>query len=158
MFLFDRDEDGWRQALCAVPNIDRGELGVDIAMSDDGVYLLAGAPDQDNETGRAYIYERLEHGRWGGMRLSLPDPLQAHRWGARVAMSGDGLLFAIGAPESESVHIIQNKPDRRVLASLTAPVSAPESLFGMSLAMSEDGSTLVVGAPNEDGHGSIYSY
>lgn len=93
-------------------------------------------------------------------------------FGAALALSGDGMTLAVGAPQEDSSTIgIETTPDNAAAQSgavyvfvrigttwqqqayLKPSNTGVSDLFGWSLALSDDGSRLVVGAPQEDSPG-----
>ena len=82
------------------------------------------------------------------------------RFGAALAISGDGLTAAVAAPmegsgaslRSGAVYVFRNTAGVWAQeAYLKATVAEPYDNFGWCLALSNDGSTLAIGAPGEDG-------
>ncbi|GIW08621.1 MAG: hypothetical protein KatS3mg060_3426 [Dehalococcoidia bacterium] len=162
--------DPWVQAarLTVAGALDGDELGVSIAISSDGSTIVAGAPHCgcSAEGGRAYVFLRPSGG-WTttstfAARLGLPAPGAGDRFGVAVALSADGRVIVVGAPNDDSVATnggaayVYLRPasgwtsTNAPAATLTAAASQPGDTFGLALALSGDGSTLAVGAPGVD--------
>ncbi|MCH2136924.1 MAG: FG-GAP repeat protein [Phycisphaerales bacterium] len=88
-----------------------GELGSSVSI--DGDWIVAGAPEFDNETtndGAVLGWNRQSSGDWPQIaHLQLSDPLSNHQLGNSVALSGDVLIaggpwgFESGAFQSGEV-------------------------------------------------------
>ncbi|HHC72432.1 MAG TPA: hypothetical protein ENK54_05980 [Thiotrichales bacterium] len=114
VYLFHTLSGVWQQAArIHASNADAGDgFGASLSLSDDGGYLLVGAPgessappaaggtpddDSLSSAGAAYLFE--ENGGWNETALFKPSSADAgDRWGYDVRLSGDGGWLLIGAP------------------------------------------------------------
>ncbi|MBV8598072.1 MAG: hypothetical protein JO017_04550 [Actinobacteria bacterium] len=106
-WVFGRAANAWvqRAKLTAVAGPQAG-LGFSVAVSADGTAVLTGGPAARNGSGAAWLFRRTTGGAWhlrrhwnGAARTGL---------GYGVALSGDGHLAAIGAPNDAggSVNVV----------------------------------------------------
>jgi hypothetical protein len=190
LYVFARNGATWTQHYYVkAAASDAGDaFGTSVALSQDGSRLLVGAPNEasaatlgtlggfyDNTkpgAGAAYYYRRSGT-QWlmaGYVKATNTDA--GDRFGASVAISGDGKTIAAGAPDEQSnaTGIGPAGTDNSVLhagaaytyaCDLTATNNACQSalymkasntatsFFGSSVALSGDGTSLAVGAPSE---------
>jgi hypothetical protein len=156
--------DGWN-------TINEGELtssdgqaadafGTSVALSDDGVRAVVGAPGRSTGTGVADVFTTTD--LWNtdtqGATLSAPDDVNGDQFGDSVAISGDASAIAVGAPEhaaggiagSGAVDVFAS-PDGWTTAALAKELAPNHPVageaFGTSLALGGSLSPLLVGAP-----------
>ena len=207
VYTYSRSESGlWTlEAYVKAPNPGGSDrFGSTVALSADGGAMVVGAPDEDSaaagafapsgpgwqaaldsngasNSGVAYAYRRSEAGRWTlEAYVKAPNPSAGDRFGARVALSGDGVHLAVGSSLEDSASAGVLSPDapgyqaaldsngtsasgaayayRRseigrwtVGSFVKAPNPGADDRFGSAVALSADGGTLAVGAPEEDG-------
>jgi hypothetical protein len=196
MYRFDAATQAYIGAYTVrATNADDGdEFGAAVALSDDGDVLAVGAPgeqsvlsgiyepqpddDSKNQAGAAYVYWRSGVlPQWTGERfIKAINANEFHRFGAAVALSGNGLTLAVGAPRESgggngvytnlfdpalSSGTIANSGAVYVYSrdSVDIPFSNQiyiksnnpdlQNRFGSSLALSENGSVLAVGEIGE---------
>lgn len=150
--VFVRDQGSWalRATLSAPFGAADPDFGRSIAVSGD--FLLVGAPRSSTETGRAYLYRRVD-GHWHQERIFEGPPGRAS-FGTRVAMRGT--LAVIAAPiEPARVQVHgaaylyersgTNWIDHGALVPSNFGILQSVGQFGSSLAI--DGDRLLVGAP-----------
>jgi hypothetical protein len=79
------------------------------------------------------------------------------RAGDSVAISGDGMTLAVGAPGVTGrpgyVKVYYKQLDCTWLLAETFTGEVDDDYFGHSVSLSEDGKTLAIGAPSNDGNG-----
>jgi len=146
------------------------EFGSSIAVSDDGQLMVVGEPGESVATGaregRVHVYRRDgEEWTW---TQTLAGQNNAARFGAAVALSGDGNVLAVGIPltdldgveqvDAGEVRVFRMggggmflgdeevtlRPDR------DAPGDASGDMFGSALTLNADGTLLAIGAPFDD--------
>jgi hypothetical protein len=183
VYVLVRTGQTWaHRAYLEAPNEEPGDgFGISVAMSADGSILAVGAPgeasaatgiDRDHadnsapSAGAVYVFARR------GMKWRLqayikaPNTGAGDRFGAAVALSGDGSTLAVGAPgedsaatgvggdpaddsaqDSGSVYVLARR-DGTWSQEAYVKASNPEAgdFFGEAVAVSGDGSTLAVGA------------
>lgn len=174
---------------------DNDLFGCSVALSQDGSVLAIGAYGEasaavgvggaadDNSApgaGAVYIFERAGDGTWrqtAYVKASNTD--QADVFGFAIALSADGAMLAVGAPDEDSAATTIDGDGANDAASSAGAVYVFRKLdttwqqeayvkaanaeagdnFGVSVALSSDGGVLAVGAFTEDGpsNGSIDS-
>ncbi len=157
-------------------------FGSSVALSADGLTLAVGAPREDSalratpnddsaiDSGAVYVFVNTGT-RWEylGPPIKASDVGAGDQFGVSVALSADGKVLAVGAPQDDSaVGGINVVPDNgrsnsgavyifdRVgnawnqRASIKAELPGQGDFFGGSVAFNADGSVLAVGAYLED--------
>lgn len=170
----DPQEPRWQQtaAIHAPVPIEGMEFGYSVALTEDGVTLAVGAPGSpvdfnnpnlNRDGGSAYVF--LENPNIFGeswvLQLKARDLFPTaggDRLGEALALSGDGNLLAIGAPEalvgSAGLVLVAERTAQlgwqiKGLGLLGSLIPRAGQNFGAALAFSQDGSTLAVGAPGD---------
>jgi len=162
-------------------------FGRALALSGDGRTLAVGSPFNDAsglgvypavlsnadamDTGAVYLYQREASG-WRLQAFSKPpQDLGVGNYGKSVALDGDGLVLAVGAPDTDvdlqgqldrvnfrnsgSVHMLRLSQGLWTPwgPPLRAPAPQRNDQFGLTLALSANGQTLAVGTIEEDHSG-----
>jgi hypothetical protein len=168
IWVYTRSGGTWTQQakLVGTGNFsDQPQIGSSVALSADGNTLVAGGPnDISPGAGNTWVFTR-SGGTWTQQAVLLGTGATSTRsnQGSAVALSADGNILAIGAPQDQFL----SSPQRRIGAvwiftrsggtwtqqgSKIIPTGftgqVPE--FGTSVALSADGSTLAVGAPGDN--------
>jgi len=186
-YLFTRDGETWTQrAYVKASNTDSGDsFGHAVALSADGRTLAVSADQEDStaaggqtnndnqESGAVYLF--IDNGtEWVGRGyLKASNAGMRDYFGQALALSGDGLTLAVGAPyeDSSATSVNGNENDNNqdssgaayvffyngviwlqqayVKASNTEGSPVWGDNFGSAVALSADGSTLAVGARQE---------
>lgn len=161
---------------------DGARFGQSVDLSSDGRVLVAGATEDQRDgegnldpafaaAGAAHVFERTDLGSTQTDYLKSRLPAAEDRFGTAVAVSGDGLTLAIGAPDDDGedtgvgglvrVDGATNSGAvqvyRRQFGAWGAGIrvkpshaSAPRRLrFGDAIALSGDGAVMAVGAPRQ---------
>lgn len=106
-YVFERAGTEWMaSAPLAPPSLAAGDaLGTAVAISDDGLRVLVGAPLRDvggaTHAGVAFTFSREGTGWIAGEALGASAPLASDELGTSVALSGDGAYAALGAPRDD---------------------------------------------------------
>ncbi len=135
-------------------------FGYSVAVNHDGTLIAVGAPLHDTGKGNAgavYVW-RAGDDTW--RRITASVPALNDNFGTAVALSPDGSVLAVGAPQPNPVPEGQKEPsgkvllfdrERKEIAQLTpAPeIAVPEqyAFFGFDVAVNANGTVVVVGAP-----------
>ena len=141
------------------------EFGTSVAATDDGNFLLIGAPGSGADiAGASYVFAH-DGQIWDQLaRLKASDGALFDRLGFSVDVSGDGDAIVVGAPfdddggDTAGAAYIYRRPeagwaDAAEDAKLTAGAfAAADDEFGRAVAI--DGDTVVAGAPFENGVGA----
>jgi len=73
-----------------------------ISLSSNGRLLAIGAPNADADTSEVYLYEQT-NSTWSlNAVIQADNPNAGDRFGAAIALSGDGLTLAVSAPYEDS--------------------------------------------------------
>lgn len=165
-FVFVRQSGSWRN----VPQTTKllaatgDHLGSSVAVSSDGLTIVAGAPDAAigpfTFQGAAYVFEKGTGWSFGAANqkarlLAAGGGGGADQLGSSVAVSDDGLTAIAGGPGSNGsrgiVYVFARgsgwSGDTTQAANLTASDGLSLDQLGHSAALSGDGSTVVAGAP-----------
>ncbi len=164
---------GLNQIITA-PDVGTGEkFGSAIASSDDGTFLVIGAPGGPNDSsllnqGTVYVYKYEADGSSAVYTLwqtLTPNNREiGEKYGEALSISGDGNTIIVGAPEhtdsttstAGKVYVFRQHNGYFVEnESLTSGIVYEDAQFGSSLAISEDGTDVMVGAPNENLVGAV---
>jgi hypothetical protein len=151
-------------------------FGFDVAMSGDGMTLVAGAPLRDAETGAAYVFFNDGNG-WAPQALVEADNADTgDAFSRRVALSQDGNTLAVGARNEDgnsaggpgnndasnagAVYVFTRSGTvwtQQAYIKAATPVLGDN--FGYDVSLSADGNTLAVGARSRDGNeGAAYLF
>jgi hypothetical protein len=126
-------------------------LGSGVAISGDGVYIIAGAPNSGG-VGAAYIFKRTND-TWSQMaKLVAPDGVSEDFFGQTVEISHDGMYAVVGAYNNDdlgnntgSVYIFKRTGstwDTGTIVLPRPPITSGQQ-FGTSISMSGDNEFLV---------------
>lgn len=139
-----------------------GEFGWSVSLSSDGTRFAAGA-DYGNGlvafTGHTRIFE------WNGidwvqMGATINGENSNDQSGYSVALSGNGEVVAIGAPNNNgngayagNVRVFSWNGSEWMQRATDIDAEAAGDLSGWSVSISEDGNVVAIGALNNDGNG-----
>lgn len=158
-------------------------FGTSVAISGDGTTLAVGAPGEDSEatgingsgannvvseSGAVYVFVLDGSGGWSQQAyIKASDASFSDAFGASVALSFDGRILAVGAPQhSVYTDVFDEEPEFYAAGAAyvfvrdsgggwsqqtsgEADHRGNEHFFGASVALSANGRTLAVGAPGE---------
>lgn len=152
-----------------VPSYHRSsdQFGYSVALSENGnVCVVSSLYGEDSankgDTGRAFVFVRIQTGWSQKAVLSHPDLRTGENFGYSVAVSGDGKVAAVGAVLSQSltpgvtngaVYIYTEDPVTKnwnFKQRVEPHTVATTAYSGFSVALSYDGSTMAVGNPYDD--------
>jgi hypothetical protein len=191
VFLYRRSSAGWAQAAYVKASNASRMFGGSVALSADGTLLVVGAPFESGassgvngseasdpsptgpgaSSGAAYVFAATDAGLRQIAYLKASNPSQHALFGSRVAVSADGRVIAVAAPEEPSaargidgdqrdtsavragaVYLFEHTAGSvRQTAYVKPSNTGAGDGFGGGLSLSADGSTLVVSACAEDG-------
>jgi hypothetical protein len=102
-WVFTRPAGIWAQQgpkLAASDETGAGQFGASVALSADGNTAVTGGPDDDSSIGAAWLFDR-SNSVWTqqGFRLTGSGEVGAGQFGSHVAISADGSIVLIGAPD-----------------------------------------------------------
>ena len=138
--------------------------GTSVSLSDDGVTLAIGAPNNDgnglNNTGSVRVYWN-DGGAWTRIGADINGEATGDKSGTSVSLSSDGTTLAIGAVFNDgsgtnagSVRVYRNVSDTWTKIGTDIDGEAADDNSGSSITLSSNGATLAIGAPNNDGSGT----
>ncbi|KAL3942014.1 MAG: hypothetical protein SGBAC_003726 [Bacillariaceae sp.] len=162
--VFCRQSDG--------SNINGGNFGFSISMSEDGLTLAVGSPFGYDEAGQVDVF-RLEAGVWVQIGGSIIGPKRQYgKLGWSVSLSGNGLRVAAGAITNGQVveeagaariYEFQDGLWEQIGEDIYGEVRG--DLLGGAISLSTDGNTIAIGSANNDnangssaGKVQVYSY
>ncbi len=130
------------------------QFGESVALSADGSVLVIGAVNRSGQGG-VYTYDLVD-GAWvqRGSVLAAGDAAAGDLFGHAVALSGDGLVLAVGAVEWEGgtsnqggVYLYDRSGSSWVQRGsvMVSPAPSADGWFGSGVALSSDGAILAVG-------------
>jgi len=186
VYVFFKKDDIWRQqAYVKASNPDSlDRFGRQVALSNNGDTLVvsstvesSGSNDQtDNSApnaGAVYIFTRINNNWIQQAFLKAENVGASDRFGYSIAISADGQMIAVGAPEEDSNAIgvdgdsVNNAADNAGAvyqfvrtndtwtqsAYIKAHVSTLDNRFGENIALTADGKFLAISATREDSEG-----
>lgn len=150
-------------------------FGASLALSADGSTLVVGSPGDCSVaggvlpsstagaegspwragSGAVHVFARASDTWSEQAYIKTANPQAQDLFGASVAVSGDGNMLAVGAPQTNtytgSVHLyLRNDAQQWMDAPIVRAGNAADyPLFGSAVALSQDGRTLAVSAPHE---------
>ena len=159
VYVFGKSGDEWsQQTKLMAANGTIGD-GFGSSVSANGNWLLVGAPNVNDGSGAAFLFQKSGSGNWSQVsEFMAPNDTVESALGSSVMLSGDYVF--IGAPDHADglgavlVYSQNGSGNWTETAAIVNPDTAGSN-FGSSLAM--DGMNLVVGAPQRAG-GSIHVY
>jgi FG-GAP repeat len=133
------------------------QFGFSVALSAAGDTALVGGPHDNGSAGAAWLFTR-SGGVWSqqGEKLTGGSENGAGKFGASVALSGDGDTALIGGPGDNAragaawVFTNSGAAWTQQGEKLTGSGETEEGEFGSSVALSENGDTALIGVPADD--------
>ncbi|MGP0103482.1 MAG: FG-GAP repeat protein [Solirubrobacteraceae bacterium] len=168
-WVFTHTGSGWTGTELTSPKPDRGgRFGRSVALAANGETALVGAPGENGGHGQAWVFTG-SGSSWAaqGGALAGSGEEGEGRFGASVALSGDGEVALIGGPNDDrsvgAAWVFQRQRSGPMWIEqgpkLTDGGESSEGHFGYSVALSEDGSTALVGARRvDDGTGAAWVF
>jgi len=183
LFGYDFDQGGWRfqDYLKADPPVESGRFGTALAISPDGTVLAVGAPFEPGG-GAVYLFSRGEgkESRWSLQTTLKVIPSDVdRRFGASLALDGDGNTLVVGAPAEQSmttanetellgagaVYLYSRNGEGWRLHSRLEPDSpAAGAGFGRAVAIDRAGTLVAIGADGwgtsaqQEGAGAVFLF
>lgn len=178
VYVYTRSGNTWSAPVyIKASNTGAGDaFGSTLSLSADGNTLAVAATDEDSvntnqadnsafSAGAVYVFTRAGAVWSQTAYLKASNAAQSDRFGTTLALSPDGGLLAIGAPQRSAGPLLNDSGIAYVFARsgsawsesaiLTPPVLAEYAYFGNDVAITGGASpTLVVGAPGEPSSGA----
>lgn len=159
IYIFKRDGDSWvEQAKLKSSNwAQEDRFGWDVSISGD--YVIAGAPNHDNNTGSAYIFKR-EGDTWNEQAILTADDGELEdRFGISAYISGDYAIvgaYMHNARRGAAYIFVREGASWRQQAKIVSADAMPGDWFGICVSISGD--YAIVGAHFASGKGAIYGF
>ncbi|HTW42092.1 MAG TPA: IPT/TIG domain-containing protein [Solirubrobacteraceae bacterium] len=162
VYVFTNPGDGWSEVAKLESPDPRtgGRFGRSVALAADGETALIGATGE-GRSGLAWVFSGSEK-TWtpsGAPLTGLPEDPEAG-FGRSVALSGNGELAVVGAPNEEghsgAAWVFEGAAPGELPEHGTKLVGGEQqegAQFGYSVAVSSEGGTLLVGAPGFEANG-----
>ena len=162
-YIYNRTGNVWAlQATLVNPTTEASSFfGYSVDISDDGLYALVGAFDEDvtnGDQGQVYAFKRT--GDTWALESTIPIPVASSnaQFGFSISLSSGAVYAAIGANKEVSgasgagkVHIFKRTGTTWALEqTIPNETSEGNANFGHSVSISGNGDTVVVGVPFED--------
>jgi len=154
----------WTQEAILVSNdiATRDGLGYDVAISDDGSTIIAGAVNPivgGNNSNTAYIFRNSGSAWTQEAKLIPSDPSPNSLFGRSVDVSDDGNTAIIGAPNnSTGKAYIFNFAGSAWTEGVNLTAQAGGNEFGYSVAITGDGVVAAVGDPSANATGEAFLF
>jgi choice-of-anchor B domain-containing protein len=158
VYIFEKSGDNWTQQhqLMATNGTIGDGFGSSVAAN--GNWLLVGAPEVNDGSGAAYLFQKSGSGNWSQVsEFMAPNDTVESALGSSVMLSGNYAF--VGAPDhADGLGAVlvysRSNSEWSEMAAIVNPDTAGSN-FGSSLAM--DGMNLVVGAPQRGG-GAVHVF
>lgn len=169
VYVYVKPAGGWATTSSEDAKLTRSSpydftyLGAGVAISDDGNTIVASAymDPTDSGLGGAYVYQKPGSGWTSATEtaaLTGSDVIGSDRLGYGLAISGDGTVIALGAPNADepdtncgAVYVYDRSGSTWSSTTETHKVVRPNPTgnhyLGRSCALNEDGTILVAGMP-----------
>lgn len=138
------------------------QFGEAVAVSDDGTTAIVGAftdTDADgDEVGAAYVFTRDGDSWTQAAKLRPSDPGPLDKFGADVALSGDGSTALVGTGQLADEVYVFTQAGGEWSRQTTLEAEFIGSGFGETVALAGDGSTAIVALPGLYGEGGVVVY
>jgi hypothetical protein len=159
-WVFTRSGSTWSQQggkLTGTGETGNAWFGFTVALSEHGDTALIGGPDDNGNTGAAWVFTR-SGSTWTqqGGKLAGTGEVGEGRFGFTVALSADGNTALVGGGLDDDwigaawVFTRSGSTWAQQGEKLTGTGETGEGRFGTSVALSADGNTALIGGPGDD--------
>ena len=168
-WVFTRSGVVWTQQgekLAGGGETGDGKFGASVALAGDGDTALVGGPGDNGSTGAAWVFTRSGV-VWTqqGEKLAGGGETGDGKFGASVALAGDGETALIGGPDDNSgagaawVFTRSGVVWTQQGEKLAGGGETGEGELGASVALSENGDTALIGGPEDDtATGAVWAF
>lgn len=177
VYIFDYDGVNYTETIVSrTDSVNSDWFGETLDISEDGKYLVVGAPMQDGPggegcAGAGYLFN-FDGSNWNQVKKFIPSDIVGNLWvGISVAVSDDGSKVAFGSCDG---HVLGSSKPGKVYVYKNDGLNWNETIisnndiedddrYSASIDLSGDGSVLAVGASQETFDsgmqwGSVYIY
>jgi hypothetical protein len=154
-YLFARSRSLWaRRQKLTVAAAGIGATGSSVALSANGAVALLGSPYEEGQAGAAHLFVRTRL-RWQLRQKLSVAGVAVGAAGLSVALSGDGAIALLGAPNDDNGHgaayvFARSRTGWAQQQRLVPAGPSGTRQSAWSVALSTAGSTALLGAPNDD--------
>jgi hypothetical protein len=100
-WIYTRGDSGWTKSakLTGAGAVGAAKFGTSVGIASDGATVVVGGPSDNSDAGAMWVFRR-SGGVWSphGGKLTPTGAVGASRFGASVAISGDGQVAMAGGP------------------------------------------------------------
>jgi len=156
VWVYTRNGSAWTlqgNKLVGLAPVGASQQGTALALSNDGNRLAVGAVGDDSYAGAVWLFERVDN-TWcqlGDKLTNIVDAVGKSRFGASVALSGDGGTLLAGAPNDNNrkgavwIYAVDDCLQTQQGPKLIGSGASAQMWQGSSVALSDDGNTALVG-------------
>jgi hypothetical protein len=168
--VFRYSQSQWQQVgSTLMGETSGGRFGASVAINPDGSNIIVGAPNDSNDNGvqagRARVYRLGVDKQWANVGSDLLGSAASDSFGTSVAISDDGKVVAVGAPNNDNrqkdggqVHVFHLDEDNPEGPIWVEPIDEMMRIvgesegheFGTVMSMNGKGNTVVSSAINAD--------
>jgi hypothetical protein len=160
IYKWDAIQSSWIQLGNDIDGEGAGDLfGESVALSADGMMVAVGAPEHDDDRGHVRIYKwDADQSLWSQLGNNINGENAGDLSGQSVALSSDGMIIAIGAPDNDGnkghVRIYKWDTDQAAWSQLGDDIDgeAFNDLSGLPVSLSFNGRIVAIGATSNDGN------
>lgn len=152
VYVFNRDGSEWQQltSLMATDGTIGDRFGS--AVSADGYRMVVGAPQANDRSGAAYVFELSTDNEWVQVaQFDLPEDTSESRMGTGVALSGD--MAYVGAPRHNNGMgsvLVYERTGHNEWTYATTIMNPDTATANFGAVLAAEGSDLVVSAPDRE--------
>lgn len=171
--VFEFDGSAWNQLGADINGEAANDQSGKVALSSDGTILAIGASLNDDngvDSGHVRVFQYLA-GTWSQLGTDIDGSAASDNFGSSVALSGDGTVLAVGAPNSAgggsargSAAVFEYDGSVWNQRGVDLNGEADNDKFGVSVSLNDDGSIVAIGANLNDGgggnsgHARVFTY
>lgn len=161
--IFVYTSGNWVQRGSDIDGQSAGDtFGMAVAIDSSGSIVAAGSPHHSSAKGAARVFEwNSGSANWAQRGSTLLGQSVGDRFGSSIAVSSDGNIVAVGAPENDAVgnnagavQIFEYVSGAWAQKGVTLVGEATSDEFGSSVALSSLGLHLAAGSTDNDDGGS----
>lgn len=171
--VFEFDGSAWNQLGADINGEAANDQSGKVALSSDGTILAIGASLNDDngvDSGHVRVFQYLA-GTWSQLGTDIDGSAGSDNFGSSVALSNDGTVLAVGAPNSAgggsargSAAVFEYDGSVWNQRGVDLNGEADNDKFGVSVSLNDDGSIVAIGANLNDGgggnsgHARVFTY
>ena len=167
IWIFKRNSSVWTEEgnnLFAGGSIGNAQLGYSLAISANGKIIVAGANQDNNGKGAAWVFIKTENG-WmqKGPKLKASDVISTSNLGSSVSINADGKRIVVGGNKTidggAGAIVFDSEDNGWSTFPLIGVTAGNDIQLGKSVAISADGNTILVGGPQSNNNkGAVWTF